>query len=542
VLAGSCLGRFFSRIGSARTRRLAEAASATALAGLLSVNFFMIRDAVRPMREPCEKFYALSCAAKQIFLKHANWGLASFVPAGLEFPSNAAMLNHLLYDFRCSEKRTERVFLDQDPDGTFYLSGYAPWEETGLSPGDFDMETGGFSFAEGRFMPLSGPGKKLVLTKREFTPCNFAVTVDPALCAGLIMGYGPGRFMEIGVSGQRLYGKLVQHNRVTPLFPAQQIKPVSPCRMEVRRSGHTLIFFVNRSIWVTIPDAPFPEGRIGFFSGDGGAGQKFYDPAIDAESPDQPVSSILRHAACVGNFDESMLLSTVRSQAEKGSGGAACELGLAYFQGRGVKTDFAEAAKWLGMAARKGNTTAQFYLDMMYATGRGVPKDHAAAARWLRTAAENGDAGAQNNLGVMYATGRGVPLNYAEALRWFRMAAENGDAAATDGMGVMYAAGHGVSQNFAEAFKCFKKAADQDNASAQFHLGLCYEGGLGVPADPSKAYFWFSLAAANGNDEAAKKRDTAAQVLSPEKKAEVLGLLRERASSKSRIQPEYETE
>jgi TPR repeat protein len=127
----------------------------------------------------------------------------------------------------------------------------------------------------------------------------------------------------------------------------------------------------------------------------------------------------------------------------------------------------------------------------MYEEGKGVPQDYAAAASWFRKAAEQGNAYAQHFCGLMYARGKGVPNDYAIAASWFRMAAE------------------------------------QENAGSQSSLGLLYAEGLGVPQDHVEAHKWFNLAAANGDDEAAKKRQDIAAKMTPAQIAEAQKRARE---------------
>jgi uncharacterized protein len=60
----------------------------------------------------------------------------------------------------------------------------------------------------------------------------------------------------------------------------------------------------------------------------------------------------------------------------------------------------------------------------MYFNGQGVRQNYAEAVKWYRKAAEQGYAWAQYNLGFMYFHGQGVPQDYAEAAKWGRKAAE----------------------------------------------------------------------------------------------------------------------
>jgi hypothetical protein len=80
--------------------------------------------------------------------------------------------------------------------------------------------------------------------------------------------------------------------------------------------------------------------------------------------------------------------------------------------------------------AKQGDAEAQNTLGYMYYNGEGVKQDYAQAGRWYTKAAEQGNAYAQYNLGAMYYKGRGVEQDSAEAVRWWTKAAEQGDAEA----------------------------------------------------------------------------------------------------------------
>ena len=114
----------------------------------------------------------------------------------------------------------------------------------------------------------------------------------------------------------------------------------------------------------------------------------------------------------------------------------------------------------------------------------------------LRTRANAGDADAQKNLGVMYANGDGVPQDAVEAVAWYRQAAEQGDA------------------------------------DAQVSLGVMHHYGDGVPQDDVEAYKWFNPLAtthadAEQREQFAERRDTVAERLTPEQRAEGQKLSRE---------------
>ena len=74
-------------------------------------------------------------------------------------------------------------------------------------------------------------------------------------------------------------------------------------------------------------------------------------------------------------------------------------------------------------AAEQGDALAQYNLGAFYANGRGVKKDPAEAAKWYRKAAEQGNSLAEYYLGGLYEKGEGVNLDRTEAAKWYRKAA-----------------------------------------------------------------------------------------------------------------------
>jgi TPR repeat protein len=121
--------------------------------------------------------------------------------------------------------------------------------------------------------------------------------------------------------------------------------------------------------------------------------------------------------------DYAKALKLARPLADAGNPRAQAIVGFAYYRGRGVTHDDAEAATWLHRAADQGDAPARFTLGVMYGEGRGVPQDFAEAAHWYRLAAEQGDAQAQYNLGLAFARGEGVTQDAVLAHMWFNLAA-----------------------------------------------------------------------------------------------------------------------
>lgn len=170
----------------------------------------------------------------------------------------------------------------------------------------------------------------------------------------------------------------------------------------------------------------------------------------------------------------------LRTAAMKGDATAAYEIGVRFAEGKGVATNYDEAAKWYDRAAQAGVVPATFRLGTLYEKGLGVKKDADIARRYYTQAAERGNAKAMHNLAVLDADGGGRGANYKSAAQWFR------------------------------------KAADRGVADSQFNLGILYARGIGVEQNLAESYKWFSLAAAQGDADSSGKRDDVAKRLDPQ--------------------------
>jgi len=156
----------------------------------------------------------------------------------------------------------------------------------------------------------------------------------------------------------------------------------------------------------------------------------------------------------------------LRKAALKGDATAAYEVAMRFAEGKGIATNYDEAAKWYDRAAQAGIVPAIFRLGTFYEKGLSVTKDVDIARRYYVLAAERGNAKAMHNLAVLDADGGGKGANYTSASQWFKKAAERGIADSQFNLGILYARGIGVEQNLAEAFKWFSLAAAQGDADA----------------------------------------------------------------------------
>ena len=92
------------------------------------------------------------------------------------------------------------------------------------------------------------------------------------------------------------------------------------------------------------------------------------------------------------------VISSLQNSANAGNANAQFELGVRYYNGRGVRQDNVEAVRLYRLAALQGHVWARFNLGVMYETGVGVGKSYLAAANWYRLAAAQGHVPSQKNL------------------------------------------------------------------------------------------------------------------------------------------------
>ncbi|MDW5315277.1 peptidoglycan-binding protein [Rhizobium sp. PL01] len=170
----------------------------------------------------------------------------------------------------------------------------------------------------------------------------------------------------------------------------------------------------------------------------------------------------------------------------------------------------------LADAARKGDPLALFEIGAVYTEGRGVKADLVQAAKWYQRAADAGVTPAEYRLASLYEKGTGVNRDLAKARALYLQAAEKGNASAMHNLAVMLASGGAAAPDFAGAGKWFSMAADRGIRDSQFNLAILYARGNGVSQDLEESYKWFSIAARDGDADAGQKRDEVGKALKPD--------------------------
>jgi localization factor PodJL len=166
-------------------------------------------------------------------------------------------------------------------------------------------------------------------------------------------------------------------------------------------------------------------------------------------------------------------------------------------------------------AVRRGEPGAVHELASRLADGRGLARDPALAARLFERAAQAGYAPAQFRLGNLFEKGTGVGRDVALARYWYEQAAEGGNTRAMHNLAVILAEGIDGRPDYAVALRWFRSAAEHGLRDSQFNLGVLLARGLGTSQDFAGSYLWFALAAAQGDEEAARKREEVAARLQP---------------------------
>lgn len=188
----------------------------------------------------------------------------------------------------------------------------------------------------------------------------------------------------------------------------------------------------------------------------------------------KPGAVVVRQRAdpvCAASAATMASFENVEKAAMKGDPIAQHNLGVIYWCGIGVKSNFAVAAAWYHKAAEQGYEHSQFNLAEMYLHGYGVQRDEAAAAYWLGKAADQGEVRAQSELGNLYALGVGVPQDQTQAATWLRKAAIQGDESAQTKLGLMLKNGFGVPKNLIAAYAWLKIAETSHPGSVVGLLG-----------------------------------------------------------------------
>ena len=194
---------------------------------------------------------------------------------------------------------------------------------------------------------------------------------------------------------------------------------------------------------------------------------------VGVSSAQEPLpASYQAHLATLAHLQILTLndVSDLIAKAQSGVPEAQYLLALIYSDTRLMPRDMAVSRQWMLKAAEQEYVPAEFGMGEMYlvnAKTRPLP-DYADADRWLRLAASHGDAEAQFWLGAGYGRGSFGAIDYREALKWLRMASAQGLPDAQYCLGGMYEDGEGLQRAMRKAL-WYRKAAEFLEVSGVWH-------------------------------------------------------------------------
>jgi TPR repeat protein len=200
-----------------------------------------------------------------------------------------------------------------------------------------------------------------------------------------------------------------------------------------------------------------------------------------------------------------LLFNAVR----KNSLTARFNLGMAYYNGDGVRQDTAKAFQWLQVAERQNFAEAQYFLGMLLAEGAdGVPKDIKSAQQLLQKASMQSHKLAEKYLKDMQATtelpSAKIPEPPSSDNLTFQPKPDNQEILLE---ARKYYTGIGKPKNYGTAYKMLFPLAKAGNAEASRYIGLMKLTGKGTEKNPKEAKEWLSAAAQNGDDHARRMLD-----------------------------------
>lgn len=146
----------------------------------------------------------------------------------------------------------------------------------------------------------------------------------------------------------------------------------------------------------------------------------------------------------------------LRFLAEQGDLQSQHQLGLVYWNGRGIQGNPDEGYRLLLAGAQHNYAPSQFVVGaILMGLGQG---DQAVAL--ILKAAEQGLAEGQYEMGNLYDSGRFVPRDIPLAIEWLEKAGAGGNGNALTNLGQMYWNGEGVSRDQKKAVRYWRKAAE----------------------------------------------------------------------------------
>lgn len=194
--------------------------------------------------------------------------------------------------------------------------------------------------------------------------------------------------------------------------------------------------------------------------------------------------------------NDKQALSEIYKMAQRGYMDAVIFIGFLYDNGAGGVTKNSKLAAqfWL-VAAKKGEAVACHNLGLLYWQGRGVPKNEDTAKQLFSVASDRFMTLSDFSLGLI-AESRGDVNN---ALNYYKDASTQKHPNIATRRAILMMKDQGAS-SADQVFPVLLQAAEQWEPLAQYHLARYYASGIGNPGNtnnPVEAAYWLHILKSN---------------------------------------------
>ena len=250
---------------------------------------------------------------------------------------------------------------------------------------------------------------------------------------------------------------------------------------------------------------------------------------VKPELPKEQSSETLIQEKVVPTENESTeKIKQLLLAVKKGDVNAYLDLGICYYEGKGIKQSYKEAVNYFRKAAIQGNAEARYRLALCFLHGEGVEKKEDLAYHWFSKAARQRHAKAQYELGNCNLHGIGLTKKYVnDAIYWFRLAADKGVEEARVALKIIQQQTCNINENTTNTYnkktnsnnensknsikllgetepenkvlQRYLHEAEQGNIDSQHNLACAYYYGKEIEQNYEKALYWFHKAAEKGH-------------------------------------------
>jgi TPR repeat protein len=220
----------------------------------------------------------------------------------------------------------------------------------------------------------------------------------------------------------------------------------------------------------------------------------------------------LSYANTAFDYNDTLPLEKVEERANGGNWTALRYLARRYEKGFGGEIDYAKSHALFTKAAELSDypdaiSECEFYIGHHYYQGHGVKKDYAEALKHLSKAATGGDltADAMACIGLIYLSGgEGVQQETASGDEWIRKAEAVGikSSEVKVCIGKCYYDGPNGKKDYERALRHLLGPAtsDKPDSEAMLYVALIYlNGGNGIVQNPALCETWLKKAAEAGS-------------------------------------------